>query len=204
MKIKSLHRTYVQKSRMFLYPVLGIKRGHSVTPIQTYISWDGRYAQEDCKFICTYHLREDEDFRLLEKVKLTGNPLFHEFIQLDDNIGAYVFDFSERKEDFMNFINGKYSKFSTTHKRSVMGFFKNHSSHHVYIESYMYPQKYFPLYAEMLVTQKSDVAEMYRTLSKVGELCSKPDIDKETLKTDYKSGMFNINPLDLQSDQQNS
>lgn len=189
---------------MFLYPALGIKRGHSVTPIQTYISWDGRYTEEDCKFICLYHLRDDEDFKLLEKVKLAGNPLFHEFIEFDGNMGAYVFDFSERKQDFNNFVNGKYSRLSTNHKRSVTAFFKSHRSHHVYLESYLYPKKYMPLYAEILASKKSDVNAMYKTLLEVGELCSKPDLEKESLKIDFKSGMFKQNLVDLQSNQQNS
>lgn len=204
MKIKSLNQTYVQKSRMFLYPTLGIKRGHSVTPIETYVTWEGRYTVKDNKFICLYHLREDEDFKLLEKVKLAGNPLFHEFIDLGDNVGAYVFDFSEKKQDYENFIDGKYSRLSTDHKRAVMNFFRGQRSHHVYIESYLYPKKYIPLYAELLTTEKKDLAPMHRTLSRVGELCSKPDLEKESLKTDCKSGMFNQIQLDLQSNQQKS
>mgnify|MGYP006982848022 CR=1 FL=1 len=57
MTLTSLYRDYFQKSRVFLYPILEIKRGVSVTPIETYISWDGHYKTEDRKFIVLYHLK---------------------------------------------------------------------------------------------------------------------------------------------------
>ena len=61
--IKSLYTDYFQKSRIFLYPALVIPRGTSVTPTETYTSWTGHYDHKDCKFIATYHLRSDKEFR---------------------------------------------------------------------------------------------------------------------------------------------
>ena len=182
MKIDSLYRDYVQKSRLFLYPALGIKRGHSVTPIQTYVSWENRFTPEDCRLICLYHLRTDDDFRLLERVKLVGNPLFEEFIELPDNVGAYIFNFEERREDFMQFINGKYSQFSRDHKAAILSFFKGHSKHHVYIESYLNPKKFIPMYAELLSGSRAELMQMTKLLNDVGELCSRPDLTQECLK----------------------
>ena len=43
----ALYTKYFQKSMIFLYPILGIKRGTSVTPLQTYFKWEGRYTAED-------------------------------------------------------------------------------------------------------------------------------------------------------------
>jgi hypothetical protein len=182
MKIDSLYRDYVQKSRLFLYPALGIKRGHSVTPMQTYVSWENRFKPEDCRLICLYHLRTDDDFRLLERVKLVGNPLFEEFVQLPDNVGAYIFNFEEKQEDFMQFVKGKYSQFSKEHKSAVLSFFKSHSKHHVYIESYLNPKKFIPMYAELLAGSRAEVPTMTRLLNGVGELCSPPDMTQECLK----------------------
>jgi hypothetical protein len=67
MALKSLYRDYFQKSRVFLYPMLEIKRGVSVTPIETYVSWDEHYKPEDRKFIVLYHLRNDKEFLNFEK-----------------------------------------------------------------------------------------------------------------------------------------
>lgn len=183
MKIDSLYRDYVQKSRLFLYPALGIPRGHSVTPIETYVGWEDRFTPKDCRLICAYHLRNDDEFKLLEKVKLAGNPLFEEFIQTDDKTGVYIFNFEDHAEDFKQFAAGKYSQFSKTHKAKILSFFKKYAKHHVYIESYLYPKKFIPIYAELLAVSKVDVPYMNRLLTSVGELCSKPDMEKEYLKT---------------------
>lgn len=205
MKIQSLHRDYIQKSRLFLYPALGIKRGVSVTPVQTYLSWEGQYTTADNKFIIVYHLRDDSDFRLFEDVKLLGNPMFHEFFELEEEgLGAYVFDFSEKAEDFQKIVRGKYSTMSPEYKRTVLNFFKSHRSHHVYIESYLFPEKYFPIYAELLTHKRTDVADMYRLLTRVGELCSKPDKEEEYLKMGIKILDFDNFPLNLHFNQTNN
>ena len=77
--IRSLSKDYFQKSRVFLYPALGIKRGVPNTPIETYVSWDGVYAPGDMKLCCLYHLKNDDDFKNFEKSKLLGNKLFNDF-----------------------------------------------------------------------------------------------------------------------------
>ncbi len=174
MTIKSLYRDYFQKSRVFLYPALEIKRGVSVIPIQTYVAWEGHYALEDRKFICLYQLRDDEEFVRFEKTKLIGNKLFHDFIQIDDDKAAYVFDYSSLKGDWDMFLLGKYSLMTSVHKKKIRNFYGVYSSNFAYVESFLHPDKYFSIYSEILGV---DVDE----LKKVGELCSLPDIEKEIL-----------------------
>jgi hypothetical protein len=60
-------------------------------------------------------------------------------------------------------------------KRRILDFFKNNHSNYKYLESYLYPEKYFKTYAELL-----DVP--IEVLQEVGELTSPPDIAKETLR----------------------
>ena len=45
---------YFQKSKVFLYPLLKIKKGITRVPIQTYIAWDNVYSTNDLKFLCQY------------------------------------------------------------------------------------------------------------------------------------------------------
>ena len=47
MALNSVYKKYFQKSKVFLYPLLGIKRGVSVIPVETYFGWDGYYNSED-------------------------------------------------------------------------------------------------------------------------------------------------------------
>lgn len=191
MKINSLYRDYIQKSRLFLYPLLEIKRGVSVTPIQTYMSWRDKYCYTDSKLICQYHLRDDDDFKLFEKVKLLGNPLFHAFHLLEDGTGAYVFDFAKQQDEFWKVTTGKYSTLDIKNKRKILSFFKSHSAHYAYIESYLEPKKYFPMYSEILNVK-------VKTLREVGELCSIPDLEKENLEIGIKIMSLSDNPLNLQ------
>lgn len=191
MKIKTLNTEYIQKSRLFLYPLLDIKRGVSVTPIQTYMSWKDKYCFTDSKLICKYYLRDDTDFKLFEKVKLLGNPLFHEFIPIDDEVGAYVFDMSGIEPDFWRITTGKYSELSKKSKAKILSFFRSHTKHFVYIQSYLEPEKFHTMYAEVLNCNLS-------SLKAAHELCSIPNLEKETLETGVKIMNSKNNPLNLQ------
>ena len=120
MIIDSLYSNYMQKSKVFLYPLLEIKRGVSVTPIQTFLSWKDKYCFTDSKLIAQYHLRDDQEFKLFEDIKLLGNKRFHKFYQLDDGTGAYVFNFKDIEDDFWRIVTGKYSQLSSPSKRMVL------------------------------------------------------------------------------------
>ena len=75
----------------------------------------------------------------------------------------------------MHFVNGKYSQINLNVKRKILDFFDKTTGNYVYVNSYLFPEKFFDRYAEIL-----DVPiDMLRS---VGELCDKPDFDKEKLK----------------------
>ena len=69
------------------------------------------------------------------------------------------------------------------YKKTILNFFKNHKAHYNRIYSYLYPIKYYNDYAKLLNVDKS-------LLSKVGELCSKPDLTKECLDMSVKNVTF--------------
>lgn len=174
--IDALYTDYFQKSRMFLYPLLEIKRGVCAIPFDTHIIWTGKYNSEDVKLICRYENRTDKEFVLFEKhTLLTHNRLIEKITHENELI--YIFDFSDYKNDWLHFINGTYSKMSTETKHKILKFFDKYSGNYVYMESYLFPGKYFSLYAKLLGV---DV----KLLEGVGELCNKPDLDKETLTLD--------------------
>jgi hypothetical protein len=179
MGIKSLYKDYFQKSRVFLYPALEIKRGSSVTPIQCHVAWEGHYKPEDRKFICLYHVRDDEEFVKFERIKLVGHRLFHDFVQIDDDKGVYVFDFDGLADDWDRFLEGRYSHMSAVHKKKIKNFYGIYSQNFPYVDSFLSPDKYYKVYSELL-----DVD--IELLKKVGELCSKPDLESETLVMEVK------------------
>jgi len=148
--------------------------------------WDGVYTAKDQKFICTYHLREDTEFKMFERAKLTSHKLFDNFFELEDNTGAYVFDFSFMKKDWDIFLAGKYSLMSSTTKNIVLKFFMTNKATYHHINSYLNPEIYYESYAELLGIEES-------VLRSVGELCSTPDLDKEKLLVKVKQiSLFDI------------
>jgi hypothetical protein len=178
--IKSLYNEYFQKSRIFLYPALNIPRGGSVTPIETYVSWSGYYKQEDKKLIAVYHLRSDKEFIEFEKNKLFKNSMFSDFYETDDSKGVYVFDYEPFTEDWTLFTEGKYSKLSKTVKDRILSYYANSKKNYVYVDSYINPHLYYDLYSRLLECDK-------QLLEDVGELCDRPDIERETLTATVKT-----------------
>jgi hypothetical protein len=194
MKLQTLNTEYIQKSRLFLYPLLDIKRGVSTTPIEVFMSWQDNYCFTDSMLICRYHNRDDEDFHIFDQVKLSGNTLFHERIELADGTLAFVFDLSDFKEDFWKVTKGEYSELSTAAKNKIRKFFNSHTEHYVYIQSYLTPKNYYAMFAEVLACD-------INALKHAKELCSKPDLIKETLELAAKVVSTENNPVNLHPNQ---
>lgn len=173
MALNSVYKKYFQKSKVFLYPLLGIKRGVSVIPVETYVSWQGYYNSEDMKLICVYDVRTDAEYKHFEKTVLLSHSRLCDFVKVNSQ-AILTFDFSDLGDDWFHFINGRYSKLSMNLKQKIMTFFDQHSGNYAYMHSYLLPEKYFSNYAQLLGVDVN-------LLREVGELCTKPDIDKETL-----------------------
>jgi hypothetical protein len=173
MALNSVYKKYFQKSKVFLYPILGIKRGVSVVPIETYISWNGYYNSEDMKLICVYDVRLDDEYKNFEKNVLLNHNRLSDYVKVDNQL-VLTFDLSDLSDDWFNFLNGKYSKIDIKTKSKILNFFDKKSGNYAYVESYLFPEKHFQTYAKILGVD----IEM---LKSVGELCDKPDLEKEKL-----------------------
>lgn len=174
MVIDSLYRDYFQKSKIFIYPLLGIKRGSAATPEQTYLSWEGHIKTEDIKLITIYEARSDVEYSIFEKNVIFRHPRICDYVKLKDDKKLFTFDFSDLKSDFEHVVNGKYSLLTKDIKYKLLNHFDKYSGNRTYLETYLFPEKYFMLYAELLNVQE-------QLLREVGELCSPPDLEKENL-----------------------
>lgn len=174
MVINTLYKKYFQKSKIFLYPLLGIKRGTSVVPSETYLGWNDTYVSSDMKLVCLYETRTDQEYKNFEANVLLKHNRLHDYKVINAEQSVFVFDFSDLKEDWDHFINGRYSKLSKQTKDVVLNFFEKYSGNYVYISSYLNPQEWFERYAEILDVDK-------KLIEQVGELCDKPDLEKECL-----------------------
>lgn len=174
MAITALYTKYFQKSKIFLYPLLDIKRGTSIIPEETYLGWDNTYSPEDMKLVCVYNIRTDMEYKQFEKNILLKHPRLHDYILVNDETAVFIFDFSDLKDDWFHLMEGKYSKINLDIRRKILAYFAKSSSNYAYIESYLFPDNYFKKYAELLGVSID-------MLKSVGELCSKPDMEKEIL-----------------------
>ena len=177
MGLNALYKKYFQKSKIFLYPILDIKKGTNIIPTQTYLSWRNKYGPEDMKLACVYNTPNTPTFLYFEKEILLKHNRLCDFCKVDSTTSIYVFDFYDLKSDWHHILNGAYSKINDELKRKILNYFKDNAANCIYITSYLYPEKYFSNYAKILDVPIS-------LLEEVGELCDKPDINKEKLLID--------------------
>jgi hypothetical protein len=97
-----------------------------------------------------------------------------DYIKLNESQNVFTFDFSDIKYEWDKFKNGCYSQMSENFRRKIRDHFDKNSATYIYVDSYLFPDKYFSLYADLLGTEEG-------LLREVGELCSKPDLERETL-----------------------
>jgi hypothetical protein len=180
MAIAQLYKSYFQKSRNFLYPVLGIKKGSYTNPLKTFISWENKIKPTDKKLICVY-AADSRGFATFERDILFQNHLFSDVVSADQGRKVFVFDFKPFSDDWKMFLEGKYSKLSLPVKQAVRNYYGAMSPEYAYMESFMYPEKYLNIYTELLYDKK-DFEEGYELLKNVGELCPRFDAEKEMLK----------------------
>lgn len=174
MALNALYKKYFQKSKIFLYPLLDIKRGSVAVPTETYICWEGNYTTEDMKLVCVYHTKNDPDYIEFEKNILFKHSRLHDYYKIDSSTSIFIFDFSDLDENWVHFIKGEYSKINDVLKRRILNYFNDNSANHIYVKSYLFPEKFYEQYASVL-----DVS--VELIKSVGELCDKPDLEKENL-----------------------
>ncbi len=123
MVINQLYAQYFQKSKLFLYPLLGFERGLTA-PEEVYFSWDGKYASEDQKLILVYSNLTNPFYQELKSTKLSKHRLLLEIIPTMNDQEIYVFDFSSYATDWVHLIAGRYSKMSLKTKQTILDYFE--------------------------------------------------------------------------------
>jgi hypothetical protein len=178
-QIKKLYSRYFQKSKSFLVPALGLRK---ITPFpftQSYLTWDGHYELKDYNLILRYESSRGPswDKYLLETIM--ANSMFNEYHELQDGSVAISFDLHSYKTDYELVTLGKYSGISSELKSKIRLYYGYNSPEWGYMESFLFPKKYFTMYAKAL-----DVDEKF--LRQIGELCDKPSLTQEKLKINAK------------------
>ena len=166
---------YFQKSKIFLYPLLEIRKGEQFVPIDTFVCWDNLYTENDYRYICIYNSRKDLKFINFENKVLKSHRLFEFSTSIDKDTQLYVFDLSEYKNDIDMFIKGAYSNFSIKSKNKILQYFGTIGRISSYIKSYLNPEEYHEVYAKELAVD-------IKLIKEVHEICTPPNLNKETYK----------------------
>lgn len=188
MVIDALYRKYFQKSKIFIYPLLGIKQGTKFVPMETYLSWNTSLTTEDKKLVCVYKTKDTDDYINFENNVLLKHSRLCDYVPVNNTTTVFTFDFSDLENDWSHLIMGKYSKISINIKRKILDFFDKNGGNHIYVNSYLFPEKFFDNYASILNVP-------VELLKEVGELCDKPNLEKELLILDVVN-LENLKILD--------
>jgi hypothetical protein len=191
-QLKTVYKKYFQKSRGFLFPLLGIQKYAEFMPVESYVQWEGVYELHDYKLILVYEIEDSKHWRKFVLDKIMSNQFFDEYCEMKDlNKIVIVFDLNCVKNDFDNFLLGKYSKLSNLLKKNIRDFYGYNSAEWPYMESFLFPNKYIKSYGKIL-----DVEEKHIRVT--GELCDLPDLEKETLKLKPNGTNNDVDKLNME------
>lgn len=104
-------KEYVQKSRLFAFPLMGVPKQPKV--IETYFGINGLKLCDGYALVLLYH-NEDPTYPA-HRIQLEKNKFF-DFIVKDEEFDIVVFDLSPIKSDYDRIMNGQYSRLSKTAK----------------------------------------------------------------------------------------
>jgi len=172
--MSGVYTDYFQKSKIFLYPLLKIKKGLNFVPKQTYVCWEHVYSTDDFKFLCKYDYKNEEKFQKFIMKTFKGHPLFEHIVKLNKTSCLVIFNFITLKNDYKRFIKGQYSMLSLDTKITIIDFFGENTTIHECIQGFLSPENVHELYANALLVDIKLIKEIY-------EVCSKPNLEKETL-----------------------
>jgi hypothetical protein len=173
MIITDIYKKYFQKSKIFMYPLLGFERGN-VVPEEVYSSMSDKYTHQDRKLVLVYDPKMDLKYETFKEERLLNHKLLHERIEDQNGNEIFIFDMSDFSSDWDLFLTGKYSQMSLEVRNQILNFFEKKSGNYIYVHSFLFPENWFKRYAEIL-----DVSE--DLLKEVGELCDLPNLEKEQL-----------------------
>jgi hypothetical protein len=175
--MSDVYTDYFQKSKVFLYPLLKLKKGIKYVPIQTYVCWEHVYTSGEYKLLCEYHAKSGKGFKEFCDRYLTCHIFFEKHLDVGENKHIFIFNLSPHKNDFVRFLNGKYSQFSLDSKLTILDFFNSSGKMLNYVQSFLSPDSAHEDYAVAFGVDKELIEEIY-------EVCSLPDMEKETFHKD--------------------
>lgn len=181
---------YIQKSKIFLLPLLNIRRDPNIMPVCSYIIDKQKDIDESNSKLILPFLKDDSSEYLYYEKELLDNPHFDIDLYYETpKHRVYIYDLEAFSEDFSLFLHGKYSEFSKRSKTLINIYWgKRKGSQfipHSKVEAYLDPKMHH--YSQVA----RDLNVSVDDLIKVKELISPPDLEKETFYNYNKTTIGN-------------
>ena len=173
--ITAIYAKYFQKSKTFIYPFLSIPKNAPYIPLGVYVSWKDVFTTDDKKLAVVFQHEQTPEYQDFIITYLYNNPLYLEERSTKNGEDIFIFSLENFAVDYGHFLEGKYSKYTGKSKKIIRNYFGETSSEYRYIDTYLYPERYFELYSKLLGIESS-------LLEEVGELCDKYNPVEEELK----------------------
>lgn len=149
----NLYPHYFQKSRIFLYPLLGIKS--FLEPFQTFLATEN-VDYEDCNIVAVFDTKHKQWDRF--KINMFNHEQYVD-AYYEDQFIIVLFNLKRFKDDYRHFLRGEYSMFKPESKGLIQRYYGHTSKNWKLIESYLYPDKFFDKYSELLNCRKELLIE---------------------------------------------
>jgi ubiquinone/menaquinone biosynthesis C-methylase UbiE len=155
----------MQKSHLFLYPLLGLSFREPFKPENTFIEFRDEVKKEDGKLVCIYQPQYSEEYYNYRNNVLLQHPLYEKMITTRDK-NIIIFNLStDFKDTYERFLEGQYSKFSPLAKELISDYYKESEIAAISIQSHLEPEEFHQMYADFLNVSVDLIAKRYETLS---------------------------------------
>jgi len=192
-QLKSVYSKYFQKSRSFLYPILGFKKVAQYIPLQVNLAWEGMFSLDDKMLLVSYKKFKDLQWEKYLVETLMANQMFNDFHETEDpNVIVVSFDLKIISEDYDKVLQGKYSEIGKLLKKKIRDFYTYNSPEWAYMESFLFPHDYYGMYGKLLNVEQEHILH-------TGQLCDLPDLDKETLKIKPYAKINDVDQINMES-----
>jgi hypothetical protein len=172
----TIYKNYTQKSRMFLYSILGIPRGAIFIPVESFLSLKDIYQINDCRLICLYNQCNSDDFEIFSEQVIKKCKLFEKTIKISENECLFIFDFKQYKYDWNQIINGRYSRITYDFKWKILSFYRLNKINQTLIKKILFPNDHFNEFASYFGVETELIKD-------VGELLDCPNFEREELNS---------------------
>lgn len=156
--------TYVQKSTMFLYPLLNLPA--TIQPVNTYMFIQGFVMNDGYSMVCLLN-RTSKTFQ--DDLNQMRRNKYFDINLTDDDFEIVIFDMSSLKDDYNKIYNGTYSELSR--EAAILITYHNRTKYPLAVVA-LRPDEHYQKMADILST----IPELIPN-----QLVTSPDNIKETL-----------------------